>query len=141
VDTITPYAFSCEFPSTILIGGAKRDTIQIFPTVFPTQLPHPTQRLVNPMMLDNGLRSHSEDKSMVDAVVEALILDLLEWVASGERSYEQVLDAWRTSCPKLPVWEDAVDRRLVVMEEVNGRSIVRITPSGLTLLEGRKRLR
>jgi len=42
---------------------------------------------------------------MTDAVVEALILDLLEWVANGERTYEEVMDAWRTSCPKLPVWE------------------------------------
>jgi len=40
---------------------------------------------------------------MDDAVVEALILDLLEWVATGERSYEEVMDAWRTSCPRLPV--------------------------------------
>jgi hypothetical protein len=44
---------------------------------------------------------------MSDTVVETLILDLLEWVANGERSYEEVMDAWRTSCPKLPVWEDA----------------------------------
>jgi predicted transcriptional regulator len=78
---------------------------------------------------------------MVDTIVEALILDLLEWVASGERSYEQLLDAWRTSCPKLPVWEDAVDRGLVITEETSGRWVVRITPSGLALLEQRKRLR
>jgi hypothetical protein len=77
---------------------------------------------------------------MVDPVVEPLILDLLLWLAEGERSYEEVMDAWRTSCPKLPVWEDANDRGLVMMEEVNGRSIVRTTPSGLTLLEQRGRL-
>jgi hypothetical protein len=67
-------------------------------------------------------------------VVEALILDLLEWVAKGERSYEEVMDAWRTSCPRLPVWEDANDRGLVTREQVKGRNIVRITPSGLGLL-------
>ncbi len=44
---------------------------------------------------------------MADTVVEALILDLLEWLAARERTYEEVLEAWRTSCPKLPVWEDA----------------------------------
>jgi len=77
---------------------------------------------------------------MDDTVVEALILDLLEWVATGERSYEEVMDAWRTSCPRLPVWEDANDRGLVMREEVNGRSIVKITSSGLTLLEQRKLL-
>ena len=71
-------------------------------------------------------------------VVEALILDLLEWVASGDRSYEEVMDAWRTSCPKLPVWEDANDRGLVTQEQVDGRTVVRITPAGLALLDQRK---
>jgi hypothetical protein len=55
---------------------------------------------------------------MTDAVVEALIVDLLEWVATRERSYEEVMDAWRTSCPKLPVWEDANDRGLIATADV-----------------------
>ena len=75
---------------------------------------------------------------MVDTVVESLILDLLEWVAIRERSYEEVMDAWRTSCPKLPVWEDANDRGLITQEQVNGRSVVRITPAGRALLDQRK---
>jgi hypothetical protein len=33
---------------------------------------------------------------MTDTVVETLILDLLDWLASGERSYEEVMGAWRT---------------------------------------------
>ncbi len=37
---------------------------------------------------------------MVDTVVEALTVDLLEWVAAGSRSYREVMEAWRTSCPK-----------------------------------------
>lgn len=72
---------------------------------------------------------------MTDAVVESLILDLLEWVATRERSYAEVMDAWRTSCPKLTVWEDANDRKLVSTESAYGRSIVRVTPSGLALLK------
>jgi hypothetical protein len=71
-------------------------------------------------------------------VVEALIYDLLEWVAKGERSYDEVMDAWRTSCPKLPVWEDANDRGLITQEQVNGCSIVRITAAGAALLNQRK---
>jgi hypothetical protein len=67
---------------------------------------------------------------MADAVVEALILDLLRWLAQGDRSYEEVMNAWRTSCPKLPVWEDACDRGLVA----NEGSMVRITPAGRALL-------
>ena len=78
---------------------------------------------------------------MSDAVVESLILDLLDWVAGGERGYEEVMEAWRTSCPKLPVWEDANARGLLTSEGVNGRSVVRITPAGLALLAANKRLR
>jgi hypothetical protein len=76
---------------------------------------------------------------MSDTTVEALILDLLEWLASGPRSYEEVMDAWRTSCPKLPVWEDANDRGLIIEGAVDGRQIVRITPLGEALLDRRKR--
>ncbi|MGC2302354.1 hypothetical protein [Candidatus Binatus sp.] len=73
---------------------------------------------------------------MFDAV-ESLVLDLLEWVANGERSYDEVMDAWRTSCPRFPVWEDANVRGLVVKQHVDGRIVVRVTSSGLALLERR----
>ena len=82
--------------------------------------------------------THYGEIKMADTVVEPLILDLLAWLAKGERTYEEVMDAWRTSCPKLPVWEDANDRGLVVREEANGRCVVRITAAGLALLGRRK---
>ena len=69
--------------------------------------------------------------------VEPLILDLLEWLARHERSYAEVMDAWRTSCPRLPVWEDANDRGLVRREHANGRSIVRVTAEGFAVLDQR----
>ena len=72
---------------------------------------------------------------MADLVVEALILDLLHWLTVRDRTYEEVMDAWRTSCPRLPVWEDANDRRLVTQETVAGKSVVRVSASGLALLE------
>lgn len=71
---------------------------------------------------------------MSSGAPEALILDLLEWAASRERTYEETMDAWRTSCPRLPVWEDANDRGLLQVEQHNGRSLVRVTSSGLALL-------
>ena len=40
-------------------------------------------------------------------VVDALILDLLEWIGPNSRPYAEVIEAWRTSCPRLPVWEEA----------------------------------
>jgi len=71
---------------------------------------------------------------MTDSI-EPLILDLLEWVASADRTYAEVMNAWRTSCPRLPVWEDASDRGFVRVEQVGDRSTVRITSSGQALLE------
>jgi D-3-phosphoglycerate dehydrogenase len=70
--------------------------------------------------------------------VENLILDLLEWVSRKERTYQETMDAWRTSCPQLPIWEDANDRGLVAMAPVNGRLQVRLTPRGLDLLRERR---
>ena len=71
---------------------------------------------------------------MRDPVTENLLWDLLEWLEEKERTYEEVMDAWRTSCPKLPVWEDANDRGLVRNEQVAGHSVVRTTPRGRSLL-------
>jgi D-3-phosphoglycerate dehydrogenase len=72
---------------------------------------------------------------MSDAVVESLILELLRWLRSRERSYDEVMDAWRTSCPKLPVWEEANDRGLVVSARADGRTVVSVTPAGRALLD------
>jgi hypothetical protein len=70
-----------------------------------------------------------------DSIVEALIVDLLVWLASRERTYEETMDAWRTPFPRLPVWEDANDRGLIAMQSVNGRRVVRVSASGVALLE------
>ena len=73
--------------------------------------------------------------SVMTDTVENLILDLVEWVERKERTYRETLDAWRTSCPRFPVWEDATDRGLVETASVNGRSLVRATPAGLAFLK------
>jgi hypothetical protein len=39
--------------------------------------------------------------------IDPLILDLLEWIGPEARPYSEVIEAWRTSCPRLPVWEEA----------------------------------
>jgi hypothetical protein len=67
--------------------------------------------------------------------VENLILDLVEWVGRKGRSYQETMEAWRTSCPRLPVWEDANERGLVEMAWADGRSIVRATAAGLDCLK------
>ena len=50
------------------------------------------------------------DKHVTDNRLDALILDLVEWISHAPRPYQDVMDVWRTSCPRLTVWEDAVDR-------------------------------
>lgn len=67
--------------------------------------------------------------------VENLILDLLEWVERRQRTHQETMDAWRTSCPGLPVWEDATERGLVEIASANGRSIVRATSAGWAFLQ------
>jgi hypothetical protein len=74
------------------------------------------------------------------STVDNLLLDLVEWVGMKERSYQEALDAWRTSCPKLPVWEEAIDRGLLERDFANGRWLVRVTPAGLALLQERGRI-
>ena len=65
-----------------------------------------------------------------------LVLDLVEWVGKSPKSYEDVMDAWRTSCPRLQIWEDAVDNGLIVhqFQKPEG-AIVRVTEKGLRFLE------
>jgi hypothetical protein len=70
--------------------------------------------------------------------VENLILDLLEFVTVKERTYEQVMDAWRTSCPRLPVWEDANDRGLLTIEHRGRAVFVALTQAGQALLGERR---
>jgi hypothetical protein len=70
---------------------------------------------------------------------EALILDLLEWLAVKPRPYGEVMANWRTSCPRLPVWEDAVDLGLVERSTAeDGEACVRLTPAGETRLLARR---
>jgi hypothetical protein len=71
---------------------------------------------------------------------KALVLDFLEWVAKEPRSYAEVMDAWRTSCPRLPIWEDAVDLGLVVsVREKGSGEAISLTPAGKAFLHSERR--
>ena len=70
--------------------------------------------------------------------VSLLMIQFLEWVSSRRRTYAEAMDAWRTSCPRLSVWEDALIDGLI---QVGGggpspRSEVTLTPRGRATLEG-----
>lgn len=67
--------------------------------------------------------------------VEALILDLLDWIGPRSRPYAEVLEAWRTSCPRLPVWETANEQGLLERRHNPGEeALVLLSPKGRALL-------
>jgi hypothetical protein len=49
----------------------------------------------------------------MDTVLSPLVTQLLAWVAAAPRTHAQAMDVWRTSCPRLTVWEEALDAGLV----------------------------
>ena len=66
---------------------------------------------------------------------ESLVLDLLEWVGPAPRPYDEVMNAWRTSCPRLSIWEDAVDAGLIAVRNQE----VAITEAGRGFYAARRR--
>src|SRR3954447_7095575 len=73
--------------------------------------------------------------------LDPLILDLLEWIGREPRSYADVIDAWRTSCPRLTVWEDAMDRGFAAREHAKGREVmIRLAAEGSDSLRGHGRM-
>jgi len=70
--------------------------------------------------------------------VEPLILDLLEWIGRAPRPYAEVMEAWRTSCPRLPVWEEANARGFLEQRHAAGsEAVVVVTAAGLRRLDER----
>jgi len=81
------------------------------------------------------------EASLADPV-EALVLDLLEWIGPGPREYSAVMDAWRTSCPGLPAWEDANDRGFLEHHFHEDRgTLTSVTALGRAFLEEHRPLR
>ena len=70
--------------------------------------------------------------------IENLVLDLIEWVGRKERTYQETMDAWRTTCPSLTIWEDVSDRGFVQRLFENNRSMVRVTSAGLEFLKSKR---
>ena len=71
--------------------------------------------------------------------VDTLVTDLLEWIGPRGRPYAEVIDAWRTSCPRLPVWEEANARGYLTRKHVAGTGVrISVSPNGLALLNQRR---
>ena len=63
-----------------------------------------------------------------------IMVQFLTWVADRPRTYPETMDAWRSTCPRLSVWEDAVIDGLVRIENGGGQAVA-LTPRGRALLE------
>ncbi len=61
-----------------------------------------------------------------------LMIELLTWIASRPRTYPEAMEAWRSNCPRHPVWDDAVNDGLIMVEGRERR--VTLTPKGRALL-------
>ena len=87
--------------------------------------------------MEVAMRTVWESRSVENRV---LVLDLLEWIEKQPRSYDEVMEAWRTSCPRLPVWEEAVDMGLVArVYRPDVGAMVHVTAAGKELLRSQGR--
>jgi hypothetical protein len=71
--------------------------------------------------------------------LDPLVLDLVEWVAQRPRRYADVLEVWRTSCPRLTVWEEAVDRGYLARRPSETGTMVVMTAAGEMFLRAHGR--
>ena len=65
---------------------------------------------------------------------DALVLDFVEWIAASPRRYSEAMEAWKTNCPRLTIWEDAIDQGLVQRCRIDGQLSIEATEAGRDLL-------
>jgi hypothetical protein len=57
---------------------------------------------------------------------KALTLQFLAWVAEAPRSYADAMEAWRSTCPRLSIWEDAILEGLIAFDGARTRNQSRV---------------
>ena len=73
---------------------------------------------------------------VISETLAPLMLDFLEWIAVKPRPYPEVMEAWRTSCPRFTVWEDAVDNGFIIRKcRTDNVMLIDLTPQGRGHLE------
>jgi len=59
------------------------------------------------------------------------VVELLDWISRRPRSYPETMEAWKTHCPRLSAWEDALAAGLVAVRQNGaGESRVVLTSAG-----------
>jgi GNAT superfamily N-acetyltransferase len=69
---------------------------------------------------------------------DLLTREFLAWVALRPRTYVEAMEAWRSSCPRLTIWEDSLIDGLIDVDYAArpGEGSVRLTPRGRAFLDG-----
>jgi hypothetical protein len=67
--------------------------------------------------------------------VNAQTRELLDWLEREPRTYAEAVETWRTACPRLSIWEDAIADGLIEVVRNDSGSTVAVTPSGRAALE------
>jgi hypothetical protein len=65
-----------------------------------------------------------------------LMLEFLNWISSRRRTHTETMEAWRSTCPRHTMWEDALADGLIQMEGSLHQSEVTLTDRGRTILKG-----
>lgn len=77
-------------------------------------------------------------ETLPPAALRPLLRQFLEWVEARPRRYAETMEAWRSSCPRDPVWEDALAEALVALRPAPGAGMaeaqVVLTPAGAAAL-------
>jgi hypothetical protein len=74
--------------------------------------------------------------------VSSLTQEFLVWISSRPRTYADAMEAWRSTCPRHSVWEDALVNGLIEIvesEETMDQCQVVLTARGRAKLEGQHR--
>ena len=72
----------------------------------------------------------------------APMVEFLSWLSIRTRTYDEAIEAWRSHCPRLTVWEDALADGLIRIERGgNGKSTVALTGRGRATLVRAERSR
>jgi hypothetical protein len=68
----------------------------------------------------------------MSGTTRALTLQLLEWICERPRTYAEAMEAWRTSCPRFSIWEDACMEELIDPQNFGG--FVTVSAKGRALM-------
>jgi hypothetical protein len=71
--------------------------------------------------------------------VSLLMLEFLRWVSARDRTYAEAMEAWRSTCPRHTVWEDALISGFIVVEKEGAlkESPVTLSPRGRAILDAK----